>query len=73
MAEASATNRRLLRIFDGLRIPKALDEIGNNDPDDDETPFDCLPEDDAMINHIDVETDLLLQMLMAIMTGMRFG
>ena len=54
-------DNRIKVLFDALRIPHALDEIGNNDPDKDETPFYCLLEDDAMINHIDVETDILLQ------------
>ena len=54
-------DNRIKVLFDALSVPHAQDRIGNDLPNEDEKPFYCLLEDDSLINHIDVETDLLLQ------------
>lgn len=51
---------RLKTVFDALRIPKNLAEAGGMGPQDDETPFFCLLEDDKLISQISVTTDELL-------------
>jgi len=51
---------RLKTVFDALRIPKNLDEAGGKRPQDDESPFYCLLEDDKLISEIKVTTDQLL-------------
>ena len=50
-------DNRLKTVFDALRLPK-VGEVG--EPAGGETPFYCLLEDDSLINHISVTTDLLL-------------
>lgn len=47
-------------VFDALRIPKTLGEAGGIGPQDDETPFFCLLEDDKLISELRVVTDELL-------------
>lgn len=54
-------DNRLKTLFDALRMPKNSDETGSATPDADEDPFYCLLEDDSLITHVAVETDVLLQ------------
>jgi hypothetical protein len=49
-------------LFDALRLPKQENELlGYDKPAADEDPFFALLEDDSLITHISVETDMLLQ------------
>ena len=47
-------------IFDALQIPKSLEQAGGKGPQDDETPFFCLLEDDRLISEVRVNADQLL-------------
>src|SRR5438105_10912291 len=61
-------DNRLKTLFDALRLPKGAQElVGYDKPEVDEKPFFCLLEDDSLITHVSVETDVLLQP-----TGTRF-
>jgi hypothetical protein len=51
---------RLKTVFDALRIPANLKETGGMLPQEDETPFFCLLEDDKLISEISVTSDELL-------------
>jgi hypothetical protein len=51
---------RLKTVFDALRIPKNSEETGNLGPQNDETPFFCLLEDDNLISEVSITTDQLL-------------
>lgn len=54
-------DNRLKTLFDALRVPENVAELGGyTEPRDDERPFFCLLSDDSLINHVSVETDLLL-------------
>ena len=54
-------DNRLKTLFDALRMPRVLAEIPANDkPRNDEDPFFCLLEDDALITEVDVKTEVLL-------------
>jgi hypothetical protein len=52
---------RMKTIFDALKTPKYAEELKGQSPDADETPFFCLLEDDSLIDHVEVETDTLLE------------
>lgn len=55
-------DNRLKTLFDALRIPVSLEELGGyTTPDDSEVPFFCLLEDDKLITHASMETDTLLE------------
>jgi hypothetical protein len=55
-------DNRLKTLFDALRVPTHTSELGGfNSPDADENPFYCLLQDDALITHVSVTTDTLLQ------------
>ena len=47
-------------LFDALRIPANLNEAGSIGPQEDETPFFCLLEDDKLISEVRVNADQLL-------------
>lgn len=51
---------RLKTVFDALRIPANLSETGGIGPQEDETPFFCLLEDDKLISEVSVNADQLL-------------
>jgi hypothetical protein len=53
-------DNRLKTLFDALRIPKAGEIMESPDNEGGRNPFFCLLEDDSLINHISVTTDLLL-------------
>jgi hypothetical protein len=52
---------RLKTIFDALRKPSNKEELAGNTPEPDEKPFYCLLEDDKLITHISIRTDVLLE------------
>ena len=55
-------DNRLKIIFDALRLPDSLDELGSAQaPLEDEKPFFCLLQDDKLISRVSVETDTLLE------------
>ena len=55
-------DNRLKTLFDALRIPGPnSDELGGYVPEADEVPFFCLMQDDKLIHHLGIETDILLQ------------
>lgn len=55
-------DNRLKTLFDALRMPKGAQELTAYDqPADGEDPFFCLLEDDGLITHVSVETDVLLE------------
>lgn len=53
-------DNRLKTLFDALRIPKAGERMESPDDEGARSPFFCLLEDDSLINHLSVTTDLLL-------------
>jgi hypothetical protein len=53
-------DNRLKTLFDALRMPESKAELGGYEkPIDDEDPFFVLLQDDKLITHISVETDVL--------------
>lgn len=57
LMQSGDIDNRLKTLFDALRIPK----IGECCPvEDSPNPFFCLLEDDSLINHLSVTTDMLL-------------
>lgn len=55
-------DNRLKTLFDALTMPHNVGQLGKYlNPEDDERPFFCLLEDDALIAQANVETDTLLQ------------
>jgi hypothetical protein len=57
-------DNRLKTLFDALRMPAQRQDLGDHlAPDDDETPFYCLVEDDSLITSVAIETDLLLEQI----------
>ena len=51
---------KIKTVFDALRLPSNLAETGGTGPQEDETPFYCLLEDDKLISEIRVTSDELL-------------
>lgn len=49
-------------IFDALAIPANLGQVGSMEPQEDETPFFCLLEDDRLISEVHVNADQLLML-----------
>ena len=62
-------DNKLKTIFDALRMPKGVDELGASSTkglqipssDGSENPFYVLFEDDKLITHLTVESDILLE------------
>jgi hypothetical protein len=52
---------RIKTLFDAFQIPKVGQLKADQKPEDGETPFFCLVEDDELITHVSVETDTLLE------------
>ena len=61
LLQSGDIDNRLKTLFDALRKPRDLSETGGADPDQDENPFYVLLEDDSLITHLSVTTDLLLE------------
>jgi hypothetical protein len=53
-------DNRIKVLFDGLRMPNTIAEIGGLPIDADENPFFCLLEDDQLITGLTVTTDRLM-------------
>jgi hypothetical protein len=53
-------DNRLKILFDALKKPRQLGELGSNVPREGETPLYTLVEADELISHVSVETDTLL-------------
>jgi hypothetical protein len=53
-------DNRLKTLFDALRIPKPGETAERRGDEGGRNPFFCLLQDDSLINHISVATDLLL-------------
>jgi hypothetical protein len=55
-------DNRLKTLFDALRMPENSDELGKyKTPAADEQPFFVLLQDDKLISHVSIETDMLLE------------
>jgi hypothetical protein len=53
---------RLKTLFDALKMPRETGQLGRcQDPGEEEDPFYCLLEDDGLIAHVSVTTDMLLE------------
>jgi hypothetical protein len=59
--EGGDIDNRLKTLFDALRVPPTLDGLGGA-PEDGETPFFVLLEDDSLISEVRVNTDSLLML-----------
>jgi hypothetical protein len=53
-------DNRIKVLFDGLRMPRDVKELGGYAIDQDEDPFFCLLEDDKLITSVAVTTDRLI-------------
>jgi hypothetical protein len=63
---AGDVDNRLKTLFDALSMPRDASQLGKYvTPDEGETPFFCLLEDDSVITKASVESDTLLQPLSA--------
>jgi len=60
LLQSGDIDNRLKTLFDALRKPHSLSEV-DGDPGQDEDPFYVLLEDDSLITHLSVTTDLLLE------------
>lgn len=61
ITQSGDIDNRLKTLFDALRMAKVCTEIPDGDnPNQDESPFFCLLEDDSLITKISVKTDRLL-------------
>lgn len=54
-------DNRLKTIFDALKMPSEKNQLGSAVPGPGEDPFFVLLQDDSLITHAAVETDMLLQ------------
>jgi hypothetical protein len=53
-------DNRIKTLFDSLQKPASKQELGDAVPEEGEDPFFVLLEDDRLITHLSVETDVLL-------------
>ncbi|MGO9093587.1 MAG: hypothetical protein ACLQGV_00040 [Bryobacteraceae bacterium] len=51
---------QLKTVFDALRLPKSPGQLAGVKPQEDETPFFCLLEDDCLISEVHINSDQLL-------------
>jgi len=58
-------DNRIKVLFDGLRMPHTVAELGALPIEKDEDPFFCLLEDDKLITRVAVTTDRLITPLKA--------
>jgi hypothetical protein len=59
LLQSGDIDNRLKTIFDALRMPQVGEYVGEPLPGED--PFFCLLQDDSMITHLSLTTDLLLE------------
>lgn len=53
---------RMKTLFDALKMPRETGQLGRcQDPGEGEDPFYCLLEDDGLITHVSITTDMLLE------------
>lgn len=52
-------DNRMKTLFDALKVPEDSDQVSGT-PDEDESPFFCLMEDDALVTALSITTDRLL-------------
>jgi hypothetical protein len=72
LIQSADLDSRLKTLFDALKMPTEKSQLGKYlTPGDDENPFYCLLEDDKLISHVSVETDVLLQPTADGLTGNR--
>jgi len=60
VASGGDIDNRMKVLWDGLRMPKAKQELGDLPIEADEDPFFCLLEDDSLVTSASVTTDRLL-------------
>jgi hypothetical protein len=62
LIQSADIDSRVKTIFDALKTPQDTGQLGRNHqrPNADEDPFYCLLEDDKLITHMSVSTDMLL-------------
>ena len=61
VTQAGDLDNRVKTLLDALRVPKSISELPKDArPQDDETPFYCLLEDDALVSGLTVVSDRLL-------------
>ena len=61
VTQAGDLDNRVKTLLDALRVPKSVGELPKDDrPLEDETPFYCLLEDDALVSGLSVVSDRLL-------------
>ena len=53
-------DNRIKVLFDGLKIPNTVGDLGGFQLETQEDPFYCLLEDDSLITRVSVTTDRLL-------------
>ena len=60
IANGGDIDNRIKVLFDGLRMPKTVQELGGYPIEQDENPFFCLLEDDRLVTKVSVTTDRLI-------------
>jgi hypothetical protein len=59
--EGNDLDNRIKTLFDSLKAPQSTDQVPANDhPQDGESPFLCLVEDDSLISGFSIRTERLL-------------
>ena len=53
-------DNRIKVLFDGLKMPEHVSDLGDLPIEDDERPFYCLLEDDSLVTSVSITTDRLL-------------
>ncbi len=72
LIQSADLDSRLKTLLDALKMPADSSQLGKyQTPQNDEDPLYCLLEDDKLISHVSVETDILLQPTSADLTGNR--
>jgi hypothetical protein len=62
LIQSADIDARVKTIFDALKMPRETDQLGRyQEPGEEEDPFYCLLEDDALIRHVSLTTDMLLE------------
>ena len=62
LIKSADLDSRLKTLFDAFKMPSAIAQLGKyQTPEPDEDPFFCLLEDDMLITHVSVATDMLLE------------
>jgi len=60
IANGGDIDNRIKVLFDGLRMPETVQQMGGYTFDSDEDPFFCLLEDDRLVTQVSVTTDRLI-------------